>query len=458
MSESTSIRSNVLLVVVDDMSSFQLGCYGNQYFETPHLDAFAEEGVRCSRSYATSPVCSPARASIYTGRHPARLHLTNYIPGTVPDNPRLITPDWQRGLPVSEYTYGRVFGEAGYETVHFGKWHLAEDYSYVPNRDMDPESHGFERVFVTMKPKANADPEADAHNVEKLTEKTIEFIRGPHERPFFCVLAHNAIHRPEMAPAKLVEKFESKVAREEDWREPVLAAMTSQVDDSFGRMMEALEDAGLKNDTIVVFTADHGAMSRSEERKPWRGSKADLYEAGLRVPLLIRYPKRIARGYELSGAVSLTDLFPTLLDLTGTDFSEAELDGVSLKPWLEKKRHGSSHEALYWHFPHYHHLGLAPCGSMAKGRFKLIEWFDGSIGKLDMISNYELFDMENDPWEERDIAEEFPDIRDEMALALKCWRQSIGAQEMTLNEEFDPTRGGQRSEPPVGDRKMKANL
>ena len=453
MSEGISDRPNVLLVIVDDMSSFQLGCYGNQYFETPHLDAFAQEGVRCSRSYASSPVCSPARASIYTGRHPARLHLTNYIPGTAPDNPRLITPDWKQGLPISEYTYGSVFGEAGYETVHFGKWHLAENYDYVPNREMDPESHGFERVFVTRKPKGDSDPEADAHNVEKLTEKTIEFIRGSHERPFFCVLAHNAIHRPEMAPAKLVEKFESKAAREGDWREPVLAAMTSQVDDSFGRLMEALEDSKLKRSTIVVFTADHGAMSESEERKPWRGSKADLYEAGLRVPLLIRFPDRIASGYEMTGAVSLIDLFPTLLELTGTEFSKAELDGVSLAPWLEKKRYGSPNDSLYWHFPHYHHLGLAPCGSMTKGRFKLIEWFDSSIGGSDTISSYELFDMENDPWEERDVAAELPDVRDELALALKLWRQKIGAQEMTVNENYDPSVGGQRSEPPLGDQK-----
>ena len=458
MSENVLGRPNVLLVIVDDMSAFQLGCYGNEYFETPHLDAFARQGVRCSRSYATSPVCSPARASIYTGRHPARLHLTNYMPGTVPDNPRLITPEWQNGLPVSEYSYGRVFKEAGYETAHFGKWHLAEDYHYEPNREMDPESHGFEEVFVTKKPKADADPEEDAHNVEKLTRKTIEFLEGSHDRPFFCVLAHNAIHRPEMAPARLVEKFESKSARNGDWRHPMLAAMTSQVDDSFGRLMDTLDETRLTDNTIIVFTADHGAMSRSEELKPWRGSKADLYEAGLRVPLLIRFPERIARDYELSNAVSLADLFPTLLDLAGVASPDVELDGVSLTPWLRRERADAPADALYWHFPHYHHLGLAPCGAMTKGRFKLIEWFDASIGGSRELPSYELFDLEADPGEQRNLADEMPDVRDELALALRKWRRRVGAQEMTVNACFNPSAGGQRSEPPLGDEEMKAVL
>ncbi len=452
MSESGADRPNVLLVIVDDMGSYQMGCYGNQYFETPNLDAFAKEGVLCSRSYATSPVCSPARASIYTGQHPARLHLTNFIPGSAPDNPRLVTPDWQQGLPVSEPTLGDVFKGADYDTVHIGKWHLAENYEYEPHRPMDPESHGFDEVFVTRKPKSTADPEADAHNVEKLTKQTIEFLRKPHEAPFLCVLAHNAIHRPEMAPAKLVERFESKTARPEDWREPVLAAMTWQVDESFGRIMEALEGEGLKDNTIVVFTADHGAMSVSEEPKPWRGSKANLYEAGLRVPFLIRFPSEIEGGYELDGAVSLADLYPTLLDLCGMSESDRPSDGVSIAPWLKGDRSGSPHDALYWHFPHYHHLGPAPCGAMIRGRYKLVEWYESSIGGSDSGSAYELYDLGEDPYERADVSDTLPDIRDEMARGFQHWKQTVGAQEMKVNPDFDSEKGGQRSEPPPADK------
>jgi uncharacterized sulfatase len=367
-----------------------------------------------------------------------------------------VTPNWQKGLPLFEQSLGSVYKKAGYETIHYGKWHLAEDYDYRPNRPMDPESHGFEEVFVTQKPKSGADPEADAHNVERLTRKTIAFLRRPHQRPFFCVLAHNAIHRPEMASSKLVEYFKSKPHREGEWRHPVLAAMTYEVDRSFGHLMEALNESGLRENTIVVFTADHGAMSRSDERKPWRGSKANLYEAGLRVPLLIRYPKSIASGHDVPGVVSLADLFPTLLDLSGVGVPEVELDGVSLSPWLQRKQNESPHKTLCWHFPHYHHLGLAPSGSIIRGKYKLIEWFEGSIGKSDASPDYELFDLDEDPWEEHDISGELSDVRDELALSLRQWREKVGAQEMELNSDFDPSQDGQSAEPPLGDAETNA--
>ncbi|MCZ6673249.1 MAG: sulfatase [Verrucomicrobia bacterium] len=445
-------RPNVLLVIVDDLSSYQLGCYGSKYYETPNLDAFANSGIRFQRAYATSPVCSPARASLYTGRHPARLHLTNYIPGTVPDNPRLITPDWQKGLPVSEKTLGDIFKENGYETAHIGKWHLAEDYNYQPNRPMDPESHGFDEVFYTIKPKPHFDPEKDAHNVEKLTDKTIEFLKRPHERPFLCVLAHNTIHRPELAPASYLERFESKKAGQGEWQHPTQAAMISQLDDTFGRLMDGLEESGQMDNTIVVVTADHGAYADSDVRKPWRGAKADLYEGGLRVPFLLRWQKHLPEGASPSGAVSMADLVPTLAELTGIEMPDVPLDGVSLVSAINKSGSEDSQGAYYWHFPHYHHSGLAPCGAMIRGRHKLIEWFDGSIGKSDTCPAYELFDLEQDPCEERDIAIKYPGLVVVMAESLQNWRNRVGAQEMIPNPDFDPNQSGQRSEPPPGDK------
>lgn len=458
MSQDEQESPNILLVIVDDLGSYQLGCYGSRFFETPHLDLFAQSGVRFERSYATSPVCSPARASLYTGKHPARLHLTNYIPGTEPANPRLLTPDWQRGLPIAEKSIGRIFKDAGYETAHFGKWHLAEDYNYKPNRPMDPESHGFDELMVTKKPKAGEDPETDTHKVEKLTKRTIEFLRRPHDRPFLCVLAHNAIHRPEMAPAELVERFESKPIETGEWRHSVLAAMTFQVDQSFGRLMDTLREEGLAENTIVVFTSDHGAMGRSDERKPWRGAKADLYEAGVRVPFLVRDPRIKNAGRKVSDPVLMTDLYPTLLDLAGVPSPDEEIDGVSLVPWLRNELENPPHDKLFWHFPHYHHFGLGPCGSMVQGKFKLIEWFESSIGNSGEHPGYELFDLEEDPGEEYDLSEAIPGVRDDMAASLDQWRKRIGAQEMTLNNNFDPSLEGQRAKPPVGDAEAKTIL
>ena len=443
---------NVLLVIVDDLSSYQLGCYGSKYYETPNIDAFAASGIRFERAYATGPVCSPARTSLYTGKHPARLHLTNYIPGTVPENPRLITPEWQRSLPVSVPTLGDIFKDKGYETAHIGKWHLAEDYNYEPNRPMDPESQGFDEVFYTRKPKSDFDPENDAHNVEKLTDKTIEFLKKPHGRPFLCVLAHNTIHRPEMAPASYLDRFKSKPKKEKEWCHPTQAAMVAQLDDTFGRLMSGLEESGHADDTIVIFTSDHGAYADGDARKPFRGAKADLYEGGLRVPFLMRYSKKLPSKFNFPGAVSMADMVPTIAELAGIDLGDLPLDGVSLVEFIRSLGNEDSQVGYCWHFPHYHHSGIAPCGAMILGKFKLIEWFESSLGVSNTRPPYELFNLEEDPWEEKDIAIDYPDLVTAMATSLQRWRKRIGAQEMVPNPEFDPNKGGQRSEPPAGDK------
>jgi len=207
----------------------------------------------------------------------------------------------------------------------------------------------------------------------------------------------------------------------------------------------------LEDGTLVAFCSDHGAFSPSAVRKPWRGAKADLYEGGVRVPLVLRWPREFDGGRSLGGAVSTADLFPTLLDLAGVGGPASPLDSVSLRPWLQDGRSGWSHDAFHWHFPHYHHLGLAPCGSVLKGRFKLVEWFDASIAGSGDRPPFELFDLEADPWEETDICEAYPDVRDELADELRRWRCEVGAQEMRVNPAFDPSAGGQEPEPPEAD-------
>ena len=279
---------NILLVIVDDMGVHQLGCYGSHFYETPHTDRLAREGACFSSAYAASPVCSPARAAIYSGLHPARLHLTNFIPGTEPANPRLLTPRWRPHLPVEVTTIGDVFKARGYATGHFGKWHLAPDYHYQPGRPMDPESQGFDTVMVTRKPLASDDPERDPHHIDGITDRAIEFISSlPESRPFLCVVAHNALHRPEIAPRALVEHFSAKAGAELDSNRAVLAAMAAGVDRSIGRLLVHLRSTGRERDTIVVLTSDHGAFGRSGDRKPLRGAKATL-AATLRVSSRIR--------------------------------------------------------------------------------------------------------------------------------------------------------------------------
>ncbi len=444
------LRPNILLVIVDDMGVHQLGCYGSTFYETPAVDRLAAGGARYGCAYSASPICSPARAALYTGLHPARLHLTNYIPGTEPPNGRLRTPPWRPYLPVEIDTVGDLFRRAGYATGHFGKWHLAPDYKYQPGRPMDPESQGFDSVFFTRKPAANADPEADAHNIDRITDRAIEFMARPRDNPFLCVVAHNALHRPELAPAKLVARFAAKPGAEREANRPVIAAMAHLVDASLGRLLAHLDATGRRENTIVVFTSDHGAFGRSAERKPLRGAKADLYEGGIRVPLVVSQPGVVPPG-ERDAPVFGTDLLPTLLDHCGAP-PLAKSDGASFRAsLLDPAAPVPEHGELCWHFPHYHHLGLAPCGAIRAGRWKLVEWFEGTIGGVTDGPVIELFDLATDPREENNLADAQPERAADLLARLRAWRRRVGAQEMTVNPDFDPTRGTHEVPPPPGD-------
>ncbi len=443
---------NILLVVVDDHGLHHLGCYGSECYRTPRIDALAGEGMRFTRSYSAAPVCSPARASIYTGRHPARLHLTNYIPGTEPANGRLLTPRWRPYLPVGEETLGTAFKAAGHATGHFGKWHLAVDYKYEAGRPTDPESHGFDDVLVTRKPPADADPAADPHHSMAIARRAAEFIAAPRDRPFLCVAAFNALHRPELAPEDAIARCSARPGVGQEFNRPALVAMMEDVDRAVGVMLDAVRDSGHEQDTIVVFTSDHGAFDRSVERKPLRGAKADLYEAGIRVPLIVRWPGRTPAGAVSDVVVQHCDLFPTLCGMAGIEPAAAgERDGVDLRAVLLGRAAPLSSRDLFWHFPHYHHLGLGPCGAIRSGRFKLIEWFEGSLGAVEGQPAYELFDLESDPGERHDLAETEPDERARMAEKLRAWRRGAGAQEMEINPRFDPSLGPTLTPPPPGD-------
>lgn len=432
---------NILLIIADDFGVHQLGCTtpgGAGFFQTPHLDRLAAEGVRFTCAYATAPVCSPSRASLYTGLHPAPLHVTDFIPGSQVTNPPLLTPDWQRGLPVSAVTLGDALKARGYSTAHFGKWHLAADYNYQPGRPMDPESQGFDEVVVTRKPAPDADPEADPHHIHALTARSIEFVTRARTQPFFCVLAHNAVHRPEIAPAALMAHHSARPRADATVNRPVLAAMIEVLDSATGRLLEALRTAGCDRDTLVVFTADHGAFGASEQRKPLRGAKADLYEGGLRVPLLLRWPEKIAAGAVRDQVVSGADLFPTLLAVAGAAVGAAG-DGCDLWPAIRDGHHRFEREELCWHYPHYHHLGLAPAAAIRVGDFKLIEWFESALGAGGAKGPAcELFDLSADPGESCDLAAAQPARRDALLRRLREWRQAVGAQEMQLNPRYDP--------------------
>jgi arylsulfatase A-like enzyme len=431
---------NVVFILADDLGWNQVGYHGSSYYETPNIDRIATQGMTFSNAYSANPVCSPTRLSIMTGKNPARLHLTNYIPGSPYPYARLGTPEISPGLPLEETTLAELFKAQGYVTGHFGKWHLNKDKNYVPGRPKDPASQGFDEVYTSVKPAPDADPSADAHHAEEITELAVEFIRANKDKPFFAYVPHHVVHRPLMEKPALVSKYEAKTGSEDPVNNPVMGAMIETMDKGIGRILATLEELGLEDRTIVVFYSDNGGFEQLQDQAPFRGGKAMVFEGGIRVPLAIRWPGVVEAGSRSETLVISDDFFPTFADILGVEIP-AGLDGTSLHA-LWKGEGRPEDRALYFHYPHYHHQGYMPAGAIREGDFKLIEWFEGSLAGKGKA--YELFNLVADPGEERDLSEEMPEKVKEMAAKLKKWRQETGAQEMWVNDDYDPAKADWR--------------
>ncbi|UCF44345.1 MAG: sulfatase [Planctomycetota bacterium] len=426
---------NIVFILADDMSWHQLGCYGSRFYQTPNIDRLAKQGMRFTNAYAAAPVSSPTRASILTGRYPARLHLTSFIPGVNTTNKKLLTPQWTRHLPLEETTLAELLKSQGYATGHFGKWHLNKDKKYQLGRPGDPRSQGFDDVLTTHKPGASPQStyQNDWHHVRQITERALAFIQNNKDKPFFCYIPHNTIHSPEKETEQLIAKYAAKPnARSNGTYNPVQAAMIETLDNSVGTILQKLGELNLQKNTIVVFFSDNGHLG-PKNGLPFRGSKGDLYEGGIRMPLIIRWPQVVRPASICEEVVISNDFFPTFAELAAVTRMPAHLDGISLAPLLKNHKAGLNRDALYWHFPHYHGQGLAPSGAIRRGKYKLIEWFEKSIyGEKGAL---ELYDLDNDPAERNNLAASMPDLAADLYRRLRTWRKQIGAQLMTPNPD-----------------------
>lgn len=431
---------NVVFILADDMGWNQVGYNGTTFYETPNVDRIAAEGLIFSNAYSANPVCSPTRASIMTGKNPARLHLTNYIPGNPYPYAKLTTPVIIDGLPLAEVTLAELFKAHGYVTGHFGKWHLNADKNYVPGRPKDPGSQGFDEVFTSVKPTEDADPSSDAHHAVEITERTLKFIEENRDHPFFAYVAHHVVHRPIMEKPALVSKYEAKPGSGDPVNNPIMGAMIETMDNGIGRILAKLDELGLTGKTIVVFYSDNGGFEQLQDQAPFRGGKAMVFEGGIRVPLAVKWPGVIAPGSSCDDMVISDDFFPTFAGILGEE-SPGGLDGTSLLPLWKGEGH-LQRNTLYFHYPHYHHQGYLPAGAIREGDYKLIEWFEESIyGEGDA---YDLYNLAEDRGEENDLSGEMPEKVKEMAAKLKTWREETGAQEMMINDHYDPARADWR--------------
>ena len=432
------VKPNFVFILADDLGWPQIGCYVSGFYETPNIDRLAGEGMRFTDAYSAGPVCSPTRASIMTGRYPARLHITDFIAGSDYPDEKLTQPDWQKFLPLEEVTIAEVLKGDSYVTASFGKWHLSTAKKPPESEAYDPDKQGFDETIVTEKPSAKQDAEKDAHNVELITEKALDFLERNKDKPFFLYLGHNTIHAPIMGKKKLIERYKNKRGSDLPQNNPVIAAMLEELDISVGRLLKKLDELQIADNTIVIFFSDNGGLEKDAMQTPLRSGKANLYEGGIRVPLIVRWPKVIKPGSICGEPVISVDFLPTILDITGLERKAPKsIDGVSILPLLEgagtvKRR------AIYWHYPHYHGAGVGPCGAVRSGDYKLIEWFDETICGPD--NRYELYNLRKDIGEQNNLAKETPQKVEELKKMLASWRQKVNAQMPTPNPNYDPQK------------------
>ncbi len=418
-SAADKTRPNICFILTDDLGIDDLGCYGRKEHLTPNLDKLESEGMRFICHYCAQPICSPARAAILTGKAPARLHLTTYLPGR-PDCPsqKLLHPQINRHLPLEEETLAEYLKQAGYATACIGKWHLG-------GGGFGPKQQGFDFVHAGMANTRPSKTEGGKGEYD-LTRSAIDFIERNKSRPFFLYLAHNTPHIPLGAKPALIEKYK-------DAFNPTYAAMMETLDDTVGLLLAKLKELKLADNTIVIFTSDNGGLhvlefpdSPSTHNTPYRAGKGFLYEGGLRVPLIIRWPGVVAAGKVSNVPVIQMDFAPTILDACGLK-PDGPLDGTSVLPLLKGEK--LAERTLYWHFPHYTNQGSRPGGAIRKGRWKLVDLYEDE--------SVELYDLVNDPQEEHNLAAREPEKAKALRDDLIAWRKDVLAQENTLNPDFD---------------------
>jgi arylsulfatase A-like enzyme len=418
---SAAERPNVVIILADDLGINDLGCYGRADHRTPNLDRLAAEGMRFTAAYCAQSVCSPSRAALLTGRAPARLHLTTFLPGR-PDTraQKLLQPQIRTELPPDVPTLADLLRRTGYATACIGKWHLG-------GPGAGPQRHGFDVAFAG---RSDTRPSADegGKGEYELTARAERFLADHRGGPFFLLLAHHSPHIPLAARSNLIERNQGAF-------NPLYAAVVETLDDSVGRLLRRLDVLGLRENTVVVFTSDNGGLHVPEGRDdapthntPFRAGKGFLYEGGLRVPLVVRWPGRVKAGADSAVPVVNTDLTPTLLALAGLE-TPRDLDGLSFAALLRGEGELAP-RPLFWHCPHYTNQGGRPAGAVRAGHWKLVEHYEDGTA--------ELFDLARDPGEATDLAAREPERAAALKARLAGWRRSAGARENRPNPEFDP--------------------
>ncbi len=438
----SSAKLNFILILMDDLGWADLSCYGSRFYQTPNLDRLAAQGVRFTNGYAACPVCSPTRAAVMTGKYPARVGITNYLPGGHPlPYSKLLPPKTRQFLALEEQTIAEVLKPSGYATAHIGKWHLGPTAEYWPERqgfdvNIGGSQSGMPKSFFYPQWKGNPPIEGrdGEYLTDRLTAEAESFIRANTARPFFLYLPHYAVHVPIEAKQALVEKYRRRIKPGAAQNDPVYAAMIESMDESVGRIMKTLEETRMADRTVILFTSDNGGLSAPEwklkpvtSNAPLREGKGHVYEGGIREPLIVRWPG-VKPRVEHTPVCSI-DFLPTFAEAAGA--AAPAVDGASLMPLLTRGTPLGPRD-LYWHYPHYSNQLGKPAGAIREGDWKLVELYEDR--------STELYHLREDPGERHNLAQARPAEAKRLQAKLEAWRQSVGAQMPVPNPKFDPAR------------------
>ena len=460
-------KPNFVFILIDDLGWMDLGCYGSSFYESPNLDKLAREGMRFTDAYAACPVCSPTRASILSGKYPATVQVTNYIAGAAKG--KLLSAPYLHYLPLEEKTLASALKDGGYTTWHVGKWHLGDRPYWPQHQGFDVNvggwSAGMPRSYFSpyQNPMLGDGPEGE-YLPDRLTDEAIRLIRGSGGKPFFLNLWYYLVHIPIQAKADYLARYETKAAalglegkdpfergehfpceHKKDKRvirrlfqsDPGYAAMVQSLDENIGRLLAALEEAGVAENTVVVFTSDNGGLATAEGsptcNAPLAEGKGWMYEGGTREPLIVKWPGVTRPGSMCSVPVTSPDFYPTFLEIAGLEpIPQQHTDGVSIAPLLKGEK-ALNRDAIFWHYPHYGNQGGTPGCSVRAGDYKLIEFFEDR--------HVELYNLREDVSEDHNLSGAKPDVTERLRAMLHDWLERVGAKIPQPNPDYVPPEG-----------------
>ncbi len=423
---------NIILILMDDMGWRDVGFMGNDFVETPHLDRLAKAGTVFTQSYASAPNCAPTRACLMSGQWTPRHGIYTVVdPRQPPGSPwhKLQAAESNSELATETVTIAEALTAQGYSTAFFGMWNLGRGR----RGPVTPGGQGFQTVVFPESLGFGKDEyfdDAEHYLSDRLTDEALKFAEKQGDKPFFIYFADHAVHAPYNPKRDLLAKYERKAAKRSDRRDdPSYAATIEAVDDNVGRIVEWLNERKLTDDTIIVFTSDNGGTPRYTA--PLRGSKGELYEGGIRVPLVVVNPVRVKTGVRSSTPVTTLDLYPTLLEWAGAkNVAQLPLDGTSFAAFLSNGNQVAD-RPLFWHFPCY--VGRAtPCSCVRQGDWKLLEFFEDG-------GHVELYNLRDDPEEKRDLSKSRAAKTTELRQLLRDWQvKTQAALPAGPNKNYDP--------------------